>query len=73
MSVDRNELHELVDELPDDQLALVAADLRRRTQSAAPRRVEPFAWFGMIDDPSIPSDLAENAEKYMEGFGAPRS
>jgi len=24
----------------------------------------------MIDDPTIPADLSENLDKYMEGFGA---
>lgn len=70
MTASRDELHHLIDELPDDQVALAAAELRRRLPKPAAARPWPPAWFGMIDDPTIPADLSENLDKYMEGFGA---
>ena len=48
MTAIRDELHQLVDELPDDQLPGAANDLRRRTKPHPPRTQEPFAWIGMI-------------------------
>lgn len=74
MSVDRSELHELIDELPDEQVASAADELRRRLRKPAVDRPWPPKWFGMIDDPDIPEDLAENVDKYLaEGFGSYRS
>jgi hypothetical protein len=37
---------------------------------AASKQPWPPAWFGMIDDSAIPTDLSENLDKYLEGFGA---
>ena len=34
MTADRHELHELVDALPDDQVARVLADVRRRVPAS---------------------------------------
>lgn len=73
MSASRDELHHLIDGLPDDQVAAVLADVKRRTAQRPPRTTEPFAWFGMVTDPDVPEDLSENLDKYMEGFGAARS
>ena len=70
MTASREELHHLVDELPDDQVAFAATELRRRLPKPASERAWPPAWFGMIDDPAIPADLSENPDKYLEGFGA---
>lgn len=42
MSADRDQLHELVDDLPDDQLASATEDLRRRTRS-----YQPLSWMAM--------------------------
>ena len=73
MSASREELHDLIDSLPDDQVAAVLADVKRRSTPRPPRTSEPFSWFGMIDNPDVPNDLSENLDKYMEGFGAARS
>ncbi|MDQ6527387.1 hypothetical protein RB608_27480 [Nocardioides sp. LHD-245] len=73
MSANRDELHDLIDGLPDDQIAAVLADVKRRTAPRPPRTAEPFNWFGMIDNPDVPRDLSENLDRYMEGFGAARS
>lgn len=71
MTADRSELHELVDELPDDQIDLVVADLRRRTRPAPPRVTEPFAWIGMVKEAK--NGRTDNAERVDEllaqGFG----
>lgn len=75
MSADRNELHELIDELPEDQVGPLVDDLRRRLRSNAPRGQWPPEWFGAVDDPEVPRDLARNADKYLAagGFGSYRS
>lgn len=68
MSTSRDELHDLIDGLPDDQVAAVLAEVKRRTAPRSPRTTEPFEWFGMVDDPDVPKDGSENRDKYMEGF-----
>lgn len=51
MSAHRDELHHLIDSLPEEQVDLVLRDVRRRTQ----RRVTPpdsaFAWIGSFSGP----------------------
>ncbi|GAA1537088.1 hypothetical protein GCM10009788_44670 [Nocardioides humi] len=73
--MDRNELHELVDALPDDQLPAAGDELRRRLRKPALDRPWPPEWFGAIDNPDVPKDLAQNVDKYLaaEGFGSYRS
>ncbi|WP_098461331.1 hypothetical protein [Propionicimonas paludicola] len=41
VTADRQELHELVDALPDDQVARVLADVRRRLPAASGERPWP--------------------------------
>lgn len=65
MTAGRRELHELIDELPDDQVPAVAEDLRRRA-----RTQEPFAWVGMGPARSGPTDNARRVDELLEeGFG----
>lgn len=70
MIAERHELHELVDELPEDQVAVVLADVRRRLP-----RTEDKAWapefFGIVDGADLPADLATNTDDYLavSGFG----
>jgi hypothetical protein len=44
MRADRGELHELVDELPDEQVADVLADVRSRLRRPRNANAKPFAW-----------------------------
>lgn len=71
MSIDRNELHELLDALPDDQLPFAAADLRRRATAHSTDRSGPaFAWIGMIDDGPVDASSPERIEQELaRGFG----
>lgn len=48
MSVDRNELHELIDKLPEDQVASAADDLRRLPKPELSRDWPP-EFFNIID------------------------
>jgi hypothetical protein len=70
MTAERHELHELVDELPEDQVAAAVADVRRRLP-----RSEGKAWapefFGIVDGADLPADLATNTDDYLaaSGFG----
>lgn len=74
MSTDRSELHELIEQLPDDQVAWATDELRRRLPKPQSQRPWPPEWFGAIDDPSVPTDLSQNVDKYLaEGFGNYRS
>lgn len=69
----RQELIELVEALPEDQVGAVLADLRRRGQVPPPRSGSwPPAWFGAIDRDDLPSDLARNHDRYLaeSSFGA---
>lgn len=53
MTVDRHALHELVDELPDDQVAIVLADVRRHMPQVKSERPWPPAFFGMGVDKGV--------------------
>ena len=70
MSAEREELRQLVEELPDEQVHAVLAEARRR---ARPPRAGawPPAWFGSID--SDRTDVGRNHEDLLaEGFGRDR-
>lgn len=70
MTAGREELHDLIDGLPDDQVAAVLADVKRRTAPRPPRTTEPFAWFGMIKDSPSDASSAEAIEAVLaQGFG----
>jgi hypothetical protein len=60
VSAPREELHHLVDELPDDVVPAVLADLRARTARPAGRRWPP-AWFGagIANDPHVSERIDE--------------
>lgn len=70
MTAGRDELHQLVDELPEDQVPGVIADVRRRL---APAKLGswPPAFFGSIDKPrSGRTDVSERVDEILaEGFG----
>lgn len=68
--MDRSELYELIEKLPDDQVPAATEDLRRRTHPRPARSTEPFAWFGMITDaPSDASSPERIDEMLAKGFG----
>lgn len=71
MSADRNELHELVERLPDDQLTSAAADLRGRlTHTRASRTTRPFAWIGVGVTTGGQTDVSADTDSYLAaGFG----
>ncbi len=74
MSAERNELHELVDALPDDQVVLVLADVRRRLPRVASDPAWPPAFFGMGVDKEGRTDLSMSVDEILaSGFGSPRS
>lgn len=64
MTAERHELHQLVDELPEDQVAIVLADVRGRLP-----RSECKAWapefFGIVHGGDTPTDLATNTDHYL--------
>jgi hypothetical protein len=67
---EREELRRLVEELPDEQIPAVLADLRHRLLPVAePREVPwPPAWFNSITDER--NNLGRNHEDLLaEGFG----
>lgn len=71
MSVDRSELHELLDALPDDQVPFAAAELRGRGKAHSAGRPEPaFGWIGMIEDGPEDASAPERIEQELaRGFG----
>ncbi len=67
MNLTRDELARLVQELPDDQVPAVLADVRRRLEPA-PEGQWPPAWFGMVH--SGRHDTARRVDEILaEGFG----
>ncbi len=66
MTAERHELHELIDELPEDQVAVVLADVRRRLARPANKGRAP-KFFGAVEGSDLPRDLATNTEHYLRG------
>ena len=74
MTAERHTLHDLVEELPDDQVAPALADLRRRLPQPTPKRSWPPKFFGGGIDKDNRTDLSENVDDHLsQGFGQPRS
>jgi hypothetical protein len=66
MSADREELERLVHEIPDDQVPVALAELRRHLRSAS-RRPWPPAWFGIA--PGYGTAIGARADELLaEGF-----
>ncbi|MGH3585413.1 MAG: hypothetical protein ACRDQ0_03730 [Pseudonocardia sp.] len=69
MSAERDELRELVDRLPDEQVPALLAEARRRLRPATERPWPP-AFFGA--GRAGRSDVAERSEELLDdGFGRP--
>lgn len=67
MTADREELERLVHELPDAQVPLVLADVRRHLRPVSERPWPP-AWFGAA--PGHGTSIGANADELLaEGFG----
>ena len=67
MSIERDELRRLVDDLPDEQVPTAIAELRHLTARPIGRSWPP-AWFGSVT--SSRTDLGANHEDVLaEGFG----
>jgi hypothetical protein len=70
MTENRDELHHLIDSLPEEQVELVLADVRRR---AKPRRApseKAFAWIGAGPANNGRTDNAQRVDELLaEGFG----
>jgi hypothetical protein len=67
MSADRDELERLVHEIPEDQVPLVLADIRRHLRPVEDRSWPP-AFFASA--PGDGTSIAERADELLrEGFG----
>lgn len=67
MSPKRDELARLVQELPEDQVPAVLAEVRRRLEPT-PESQWPPAWFGMAEGDGS-SIGARSEELLADGFG----
>jgi hypothetical protein len=73
MTARRDELHELIETLPEDQVDVLLNEARKRAQPKSDAaRPWPPTWFASIDRDDLPGDLARNHDKYLaqSGFGA---
>jgi hypothetical protein len=71
---DCRELHDLVDALPEGQVALLPADLKGRLSAEVTDHRWPPTFFGMGVDRDGRRDLSDRVDEvFAEGFGAPRS
>lgn len=57
-TAERHELHELVGELPEDQVTVALADLRRRLPPSGDKARAP-EFFGIVDEVDLPSGPAK--------------
>ncbi len=64
----REELHKLVEQLPDEQVQGAAADLKARLAPVREPGSWPPAWFGIVDGSA--NDVSEQVEEILaEGLG----
>lgn len=69
MTVDRVELHQLVDELPDDQVSSLLVEARRRANKRR-QGTWPPAFFGFGPAVDGRTDTSERIDEILaEGFG----
>lgn len=72
VSSPRDELRELVERLPDEQVPAVVSALRSRLDAVPAPRAWPPSWFGIAEGSA--DDVSERVEEILaEGFGRPRS
>ncbi|ONM48159.1 hypothetical protein [Nocardia donostiensis] len=72
MSASRDELHQLVDELPESQLPGLLADARRRLSPVRTGSWPP-AWFGSATSRDGRTDTSNRIDELLaEGFGRDR-
>lgn len=70
MSIERDELHRLIEDLPEEQVAAALADVRRHLGTASDQSWPP-QWFGA--GAGKRTDTAARAEEILaEGFGRSR-
>jgi hypothetical protein len=69
MTAAREELHRLIDALPDAQVAAASAELRRRLGEGRPAAHWPPEFFGIIGGADVPSDVASNTDHYLSAYG----
>ncbi len=68
VSTPREELRELVEQLPDEQVPAAVSDLRARLTSVPPSRTWPPAWLGIAEGSA--DDVSERSEEILaEGLG----
>jgi hypothetical protein len=68
VSPEREELRRLVEELPDERVAAVLAEVRRQAEPTHPAEPWPPTWFGSIN--SERTDLARHHDDLLaDGFG----
>jgi hypothetical protein len=68
MEPQREELHQLVDELPPAQVAAALAAVRAAGRQAEPSSSWPPAWFGAV--PGSASDVSERVDEILrDGLG----
>jgi hypothetical protein len=73
MSQRRDELHDLIDALPDDEVEQVLADVRRRARPRVVHSEKAFAWIGAGAADNGRSDNATRVDELLaEGFGRDR-
>ncbi|MGQ0631982.1 MAG: hypothetical protein ACT4P1_13165 [Sporichthyaceae bacterium] len=68
MSPKRDELARLVQEIPEDQVPAVLAEVQRRLEPAPEPTQWPPAWFGMAEGDGT-SIGARSKELLADGFG----
>ncbi|MGL4743761.1 MAG: hypothetical protein ACRCXL_05165 [Dermatophilaceae bacterium] len=71
MAVDRSELHHLVDELPDDQVAS-AADELPTARTHRPHAPKPLSWMAMGPSKHAGTDDARRVDEILAGDRPPR-
>jgi hypothetical protein len=70
VSEQRDQLHHLIDSLPEEQLELVLVDVRRRAVPRPAPSDKAFAWIAMGPAKNGRTDNAQRVDELLaEGFG----
>ncbi len=69
MSASRDELHQLIDSLSEEQVGPVAAELRSRFSVVDSENPWPPESFNIVDGAAVPTDAAQNVDLYLAAYG----
>ncbi len=72
VSIDRGGLRELIEQLPDYEVASAADGPHRRIAGPKAAGTWPPDFFGILDGDEVPPDLADDVDRHLAALGFDR-